>query len=152
MCIRDRIILAAVILTLFFGYGATNLHFQGNIEKEMPQDLPVFVLQDKIASKFRGEEYVIIAVCLNEETGAKDIPYDVRDPRVIKSVIELHKRLESEPSIEKVQSVAPFFSRGVPDDIEGVKRVLAAVPGAEHFFNRDYSITLVHVPLSLIHI
>jgi len=139
-----HIILAAVILTLFFGYGATNLHFQGNIEKEMPQDLPVFVLQDKIASKFRGEEYVIIAVCLNEETGAKDIPYDVRDPRVIKSVIELHKRLESEPSIEKVQSVAPFFSRGVPDDIEGVKRVLAAVPGAESFFNDDYSIMLVY--------
>ena len=43
-----QIILAAVILTLFFGYGATNLHFQGNIEKEMPKDLPVYVLQEKI--------------------------------------------------------------------------------------------------------
>ena len=139
-----QIILTAVILTLFFGYGATNLHFQGNIEKEMPQDLPVFVLQDKIASKFRGEEYVIIAVCLNEETGAKNIPYDVRDPRVIKSVIELHKRLESEPSIEKVQSVAPFFSQGVPEDIEGVKRVLASVPGSKSLFNDDYSIMLVY--------
>jgi len=139
-----QIILTAVILTLFWGYGATNLHFQGNIEKEMPQDLPVFVLQDKIASKFRGEEYVIIAVCLNEETGAKNIPYDVRDPRVIKSVIELHKRLESEPSIEKVQSVAPFFSQGVPEDIEGVKRVLASVPGSKSLFNDDYSIMLVY--------
>ncbi len=139
-----QIILAAVILTLFFGYGATNLHFQGNIEKEMPEDLPVYVLQDKIASKFRGEEFVIIAVCLNEETGAKDIPYDVRDPGVIKSVIELHERLESEPSIEKVQSVAPFFSHGVPDDIEGVKRVLDSVPGSKSFFNDDYSIMLVY--------
>ncbi|RLG32669.1 hypothetical protein DRN97_06835 [Methanosarcinales archaeon] len=139
-----QIILTAVILTLFWGYGATNLHFQGNIEKEMPQDLPVFVLQDKIASKFRGEEYVIIAVCLNEETGAKNIPYDVRDPRVIKSVIELHKRLESEPSIEKIQSVAPFFSQGVPEDIEGVKRVLASVPGSKSLFNDDYSIMLVY--------
>ncbi|MCW3133514.1 MAG: efflux RND transporter permease subunit [Methanophagales archaeon] len=139
-----QIILASLILTLFLGYGATNLHFQGNIEKEMPQDLPVFVLQDKIASKFRGEEYVIIAVCLNEETGAKNIPYDVRDPRVIASVIELHERLESEPSIEKVQSVAPFFSRGVPDDIEGVKRVLASVPGSKSLFNDDYSIMLVY--------
>ena len=139
-----QIILTAVILTLFWGYGATNLHFQGNIEKEMPQDLPVFVLQDKIASKFRGEEYVIIAVCLNEETGAKNIPYDVRDPRVIKSVIELDKRLESEPSIEKIQSVAPFFSQGVPEDIEGVKRVLASVPGSKSLFNDDYSIMLVY--------
>lgn len=139
-----KIIVASLILTLFLVYGATSLHFQGNIEKEMPQDLPVFVLQDKIASKFRGEEYVIIAVCLNEETGAKNIPYDVRDPRVIKSVIELHKRLESEPSIEKVQSIAPFFSQGVPEDIEGVKRVLAYVPGSKSLFNDDYSIMLVY--------
>jgi predicted RND superfamily exporter protein len=106
---------------VFLGYGVTDLHFQGNIEKEMPQDLPVFALQDKIASKFRGEEFIIIAVCLNEETGAKDIPYDIRDPKVIESVVELHERLEAESSIEKVQSVAPFFQESVPDDLEEMK-------------------------------
>ncbi len=144
-----QIILAAVILTLFFGYGATNLHFQGNIEKEMPEDLPVFVLQDKIASKFKGEEFLVVAICLNRDTGAKNVVSDIRDPRVIKSVIELHNRLEDESAVVgHVQSIAPFFKYGVPDDIEGVKRVLAAVPGAEYFFNRDYSITLVHVPIS----
>ncbi len=144
-----QIILAAVILTLFLGYGATNLHFQGNIEKEMPEDLPVFVLQDKIASKFKGEEFLVVAVCLNRDTGAKNVVSDIRDPRVIKSVIELHNRLEDESAVVgHVQSIAPFFVYGVPDDIEGVKRVLAAVPGAEYFFNRDYSITLVHVPIS----
>jgi predicted RND superfamily exporter protein len=46
-----KIIVASLILTVFLGYGVTDLHFQGNIEKEMPQDLPVFALQDKIASK-----------------------------------------------------------------------------------------------------
>ncbi len=139
-----QIIVASLILTLFLGYGATGLHFQGNIEKEMPQDLPVFVLQDKIASKFRGEEFVIIAVCLNEETGAKNIPHDIRDPRVIASVVELHERLEAESSIEKVQSVAPFFMQGVPEDLEGVKRVLSSVPGSKSLFNDDYSIMLVY--------
>ncbi len=139
-----QIIVASLILTLFLGYGATGLHFQGNIEKEMPQDLPVFVLQDKIASKFRGEEFVIIAVCLNEETGAKNIPHDIRDPRVIASVVELHERLEAESSIEKVQSVAPFFMQGVPEDLEGVKRVLSSVHGSKSLFNDDYSIMLVY--------
>jgi predicted RND superfamily exporter protein len=139
-----KIIVASLILTVFLGYGVTDLHFQGNIEKEMPQDLPVFALQDKIASKFRGEEFIIIAVCLNEETGAKDIPYDIRDPKVIESVVELHERLEAESSIEKVQSVAPFFQESVPDDLEEMKKKLASIPGAESFFNDDFSIMLVY--------
>jgi hypothetical protein len=140
-----EIIVAALIITAILGYGVTELHFQGNIAKEMPEDLPVYVLQKEIASKFRGEEFMIIAVCLDKETSAEDIPRDVRDPRVIASVIELHERLEAEPSIERVQSVAPVFQRGVPEDIEGVERVLASVPGSESFFNDDFSIMLVYV-------
>ncbi len=139
-----KMIAVALVITVVLGYGVTKLRFQGNIEKEMPSELPVFVLQDKIESKFRGEEFIIIAVCLNEKTGAKDIPYDVRDPRVIASVVELHRRLEAEHSIEKVQSIAPFFQQGIPDDIEGVKRILDSSPGAEHFFNRDFSIMLIY--------
>nr|QNO51234.1 hypothetical protein BAILMKME_00032 [Methanosarcinales archaeon ANME-1 ERB6] len=139
-----KIIVASLIITVFLGYGVTDLHFQGNIEKEMPEDLPVFALQDKIASKFRGEEFIIIAVCLNEETGAKDIPYDIRDPKVIESVVELHERLEAESSIEKVQSVAPFFQESVPDELEEMKKKLASIPGAESFFNDDFSIMLVY--------
>ncbi len=144
-----QIIVASLILTLFLGYGVTGLHFQGNIKKEMPEDLPVFVLQDKIASKFKGEEFLVVAVCLNRDTGARNVVRDIRDPRVIKSVVELQNRLENESSVVgDVQSVAMFFKHGVPSDIEGVKRVLKAVPGAEHFFNHDYSITLVQVPIS----
>jgi len=140
-----KIIVASLILTVVLGYGATELHFQGNIEKEMPQDLPVFVLQEKIASKFRGEEFMIIAVCIDKETSAKNIPRDIRDPEIIASVVDLHERLEAESSIERVQSIAPFFQQDVPDDIEGVKKKLASVPGAESFFNDDFSIMLVYV-------
>ena len=139
-----KIIVAALIITVFLCYGATDLHFQGNIAKEMPQDLPVFVLQEKIASKFRGEEFMIIAVCLDTETSAKNIPRDIRDPKIIASVVELHERLEAEPSIERVQSIAPFFQQDVPDDIEGVREKLASAPGAESFFNDDFSIMLVY--------
>lgn len=139
-----KIIVASLIITLLLGYGAMDLHFQGNLAKEMPQDLPVFVLEEKIASTFSGEEFMIIAVCLSAETGAKDIPRDIRDPRVIESVVELHERLEAESSIEKVQSVAPFFQDGVPDDLEGVKKTLASAPGAERFYNRDFSVMLVY--------
>ena len=144
-----KVIVATLVLTVFLGYGATGLRFQGDLEKEMPQDLPVFVLQDKIASEFRGEEYLVVAVCLDRETGAKDLPHDIRDPRVVASVVELHERLEAESSIEKVMSVAPLFQGegGVPPDLEGVKKRLASASGsgAESFFNDDFSIMLVYV-------
>ncbi len=140
-----KIIVASLILTVVLGYGATDLHFQGDISKEMPEDLPVFVLQEKIASKFKGEEFMVVAVCLDKETSAKNIPRDIRDPKIIASVVELHERLEDEPSIEEVQSVAPFFQQDVPNDIEGVKNKLTSVPGAESFLNDDFSIMLVYV-------
>jgi predicted RND superfamily exporter protein len=85
-----KIIVVSLIITVILGYGATGLRFQGNIEKEMPQDLPIFVLLDKIESKFKGEEFMIIAVSLDKETDAKDIPRDMRDPKIIASVVDLH--------------------------------------------------------------
>jgi len=139
-----KIIVVALIITVFFGYGMTKLSFQGDINKEMPKDLPVFALQDKIESKFGGEEVMIIAVCIDKETSAKNVPRDVRDPRVIASVVDLHERLEDEASIERVQSIAPLFQQDVPDDLEGVKRTLASAAGAESFFNHDFDIMLIY--------
>ena len=140
----QQIIVVALLITAFLGYGMTLLQFQGDLTKEMPQDLPVFELSKRLESTFRGEEFLVIAVTLDEETGTKDIPRDLRDPRVIESVVELHERLAAEPSIEGVRSIATVFQGGVPDEIEEVKQVIAATPGAEQFFNRDYSIMLVY--------
>jgi predicted RND superfamily exporter protein len=139
-----QIIVVAVLSTLLLGYGMTLLQFQGDLTKEMPQDLPVFELADKLASKFTGQEFLVIAVMFDDETSTRGIPRDMRDPRVIKSVLELHERLATEPSIEGVRSIAPVFPNGVPEDIEGVKQVIAATPGAEQFFNRDYSVMLIY--------
>nr|QNO56697.1 hypothetical protein JBENMAEK_00016 [Methanosarcinales archaeon ANME-1 ERB7] len=139
-----KIIVLSLLITVILGYGATGLHFQGDIAKEMPQDLPVFALQDMIESEFKGEEFMIIAVCLDRETGAKDIPRDVRDPKVIASVVELHERLEAESSIEKVQSLATHFQHGVPEDMAGVKKKLTSVNNTGRFFNDDFSIMLIY--------
>jgi len=139
-----KIIVLSLLITVILGYGATGLHFQGDIAKEMPQDLPVFALQDMIESEFKGEEFMIIAVCLDRKTDAKDIPRDVRDPKVIASVVELHERLEAESSIEKVQSVATHFKHGVPADMAGVKKKLTSVNNTGMFFNDDFSIMLLY--------
>ncbi|MBN1456208.1 MAG: MMPL family transporter [Methanomicrobia archaeon] len=140
-----KIIVAVLLITAFMGYGLTLLQFQGDLTKEMPQDLPVYELANKLSSKFTGQEFLVIAVTFDDDTSTKGIPRDIRDPRVIKSVLELHERLATEPGIASVRSIAPVFqAQGVPDDIEGVKEVIAATPGAEQFFNRDYSVMLIY--------
>lgn len=137
------IILVSLVLTLFMGYGATSVHFQGDFEEMMPQDLPVFVLEDKVANEFGSGESIIIAVKLDEETTAKNIVRDVRDPQVISSVVDLHNRLEGESSIQTVQSIAPLFQKGVPEDVEGVNKVIAGSP-AQELINDDYSVMLIY--------
>jgi len=139
-----KVIVVALITTVVLGYGMTTLRFHGDFSKEMPQDLPPIALEDRVSSTLGGGETLVVVVDLNEETGAKDIPRDIRDPKIIASIVELHKRLEAEPLIEGVQSVAPVFQDGVPDDLEGVKQVLASVPGSENYFNRDFRITVIY--------
>ena len=145
-----KIIIAALIITVFLGlgYGVTELLSQSSMGMKIPKDLPAFVLQERVASKFGGEETIFIAVCLDDETTAEDIPRDIRDPKVVESVVELHKRLENETSIKRVQSIAPPFKEVVPDDLERVGKVLSGnfiSSQLEGFINRDFSIMLIKV-------
>ena len=138
------IIIAVLIIVVFAisGYAAIVLLFHDNLEA------PASVLQERVASKFGGEETIFIAVCLDEETSAKNILRDIRAPAVIQSVIELHERLENETAIEKVQSVATAFKDGVPGDLAEVGEVLAASfppSEVEGFVNDDFSIMLIKV-------
>jgi predicted RND superfamily exporter protein len=138
------IIIAVLIIAVFAisGYAAIVLLSQDNI------GVPTSVLQERVASKFGGEETIFIAVCLDEETSAKNILRDIRAPAVIQSVSELHERVENETEIEKVQSVATAFKDGVPGDLAEVGEVLAASfppSEVEGFVNDDFSITLIKV-------
>nr|QNO54955.1 hypothetical protein MCEIKFBD_00016 [Methanosarcinales archaeon ANME-1 ERB7] len=138
------IIIAVLIIVVFAisGYAAIVLLSHGNI------GVPASVLQERVASKFGGEETIFIAVRLDEETSAKNILRDIRAPAVIQSVIELHERLENETEIERVQSVATAFKDGVPGDLAEVGEVLAAFSPpseVEGFVNDDFSITLIKV-------
>jgi predicted RND superfamily exporter protein len=138
------IIITVLIIVAFAisGYAAIVLLSHDNLET------PASVLQERVASKFGGEETIFIAVRLDGETSAKNIVRDIRAPAVIQSVIELHERLETEAEIERVQSVATAFTDGVPGDLAEVEKVLSAffTPSeVEGFVNDDFSITLIKV-------
>ena len=138
------IIIAVLIIAVFAisGYAAIVLLSHDNL------GVPVSVLQERVASKFGGEETIFIAVRLDEETSAKNIVRDIRAPAVIQSVVELHERLETEAEIERVQSVATAFTDGVPGDLAEVEKVLSAffTPSeVEGFVNDDFSIMLIKI-------
>ncbi len=139
-----KITIAVLIIAVFAisGYAAIVLLSHDNI------GVPASVLQERVASKFGGEETIFIAVCLDEETSAKNILRDIRAPAVIQSVVELHKRLENETEIEKVQSVAPAFKDGAPGDLAEVGAFLSAFfppSEVEGFVNDDFSIMLIKI-------
>ncbi len=133
----------AIILTLFLASGLMEVQFQGDITKEMPEDLPVFALSEKISDTFRGQETIFVVACLNKSADSVE---DLRDPRVLSAVAELQERLEREPSVDAVESVASFV--GIPRDYEEAKRIISANPLAKRFFNREYSVMLVSVKLT----
>lgn len=138
-----KVVIVSLLLTVFFAFGAlTQLEFEGDSNKEMPQDHPTFALNNKVNDKFPGD-VILTVVTTNEGTGSRDIIYDVRDPKVILSVVDLANQLDAESNVDSVVSVAPLFEEDIPPDLEGVKERLALVPSTEELFNDDYSITLV---------
>ena len=138
-----KVVIVSMLLTFFFAFGAlTQLEFEGDANKEMPQDHPTFALNNRVNDKFPGDA-ILTVVTTNEGTGARDIVYDVRDPKVILSVVDLANQLEAESNVDSVVSVAPLFEEDIPQNLEGVKERLALVPSTEELFNDDYSITLV---------
>ncbi len=95
-----------VLITIFLGIGLKDLTINSDIRKEMPTELPIFKLNDEIADKFGGEDTVVIAVKLDDSVDSKNAVRDIRDPRVIKSLMLLEDNLQAEASISAIASPA----------------------------------------------
>jgi len=140
------IFVLVLVITLFLGIGLTKFAIESDIEKEMPQDLPIFKINDEISDKFGGQDVVLVVVQLDKESDDKEAPIDIRDPRIIKFLMELENNLKQEDLIENVQSVGTIFNQfGEPQSLEQVRTILSQVPSSEMFFNKDYSITLLYI-------
>ncbi len=133
-----------IIFTIVLGIGLKDLTINSDFRKEMPKDLPIFALNDRISSKFGGEDTVVIAVQIDESVDLKSAVRDIRDPRVIQSLIFMDGMLRDESSITSVTSPATFFrgkSDVTPEEITQTLRN----PAANAFFSRNYKMTLMYV-------
>ncbi len=133
-----------IILTIVLGIGLKDLTINSDFRKEMPRELPIFMLNDRISDKFGGQDTVVIAVHIDDSVDSKSAVRDIRDPWVIQSLIFLDEELRSEASITSVTSPASFF-RGkntiTPQEITETLRN----PGADVFFSRNYKMALMYV-------
>ena len=140
-----------IFLTIAIGLGIQNIHLQTDISKELPQDLDVIKLQDRISDKFGGADTIMVLIKLNKNCELENAPKDIRDPRVIRMLVFLENEIKKEPSINYVQSSGSFFiyPENVPDNIELIKQILTEIPNSKMFFNKDYSSTLIIISADL---
>jgi len=133
-----------IIFTIVLGIGLKDLTINSDFRKEMPKDLPIFALNDRISAKFGGEDTVVIAVQIDDSVDLNSAVRDIRDPRVIQSLIFMDGMLREESSITSVTSAATFFrgkSDVTPEEITQTLRN----PAANAFFSRNYKMTLMYV-------
>jgi len=138
------IFILVLLITAFLSVGLTKIAVESDIEKGMPQDLPIFKIDKKISDKFGGQDIILVVVQLDYDSDVSNVPIDIRDPKIMKFLTELEKNLQDEDMIDSVQSVGSIFNQfGEPQSLEQVKSVLEMVPDSNMFFNKDYSITLL---------
>ncbi len=133
-----------LILTVVLGSFATNIEFSSDMMEQLPDDIDSMEAMDILYEDVGGSDRLLVLYELDLSEEGK--PRDIRNNEVVETVYFLHSRLEDEPVIEEVKSVAQVFGDGdIPDNKEGVKNILSEVEGIEGFFNRQYTATLIEI-------
>ena len=144
------VIIFMLLATGFLAVGLTKISIESDIDKGMPQDLPIFKITDKINDKFGNQDAVLVVVKLDENSVDKDSPVDIRDPRVINFLVKLEENLKKEDLVENIQSVGSIFNQiGKPNSLEESKLILSHIPNSGEFFNKDYSATIMIISADL---
>jgi hypothetical protein len=142
------ILIFAIIVTLFLGFGLSKISMQSDLDKMMPQDLEVYKISHSIEDNFGGQDASIIL--LRVEGTEKNGVYDIRDPRVLKFLVELQESLKNEDLVESVQSVGMGFTENtIPKTLESSRQIFNSIPAYSDFFNKDYSATIVMISSDL---
>ena len=139
------VLIITLIFTLLVGvFGVTKVAMESDLSKMYPQDLEIFKLADKVNDNFGSSDASFILIRI--EDGKKGGVYDIRDPKVIEFVTDIQKNLEEEEMVEDVKSLGMIFEQmAIPSTLEQSKLILSNVPGADNFFNDDYSSTIIMI-------
>ncbi len=146
-----KIALLSIILTIILAFDLFNIRLQTDFNKEMPQDLDVIKLQNTVSDKFGGTEAILVLIQLDKEQYYSNSPSDIRDPKIIQTLISLEELIREDSKVSGIQSAGTVFTNlgFVPQTKEGVSTILSQVPQTSALFNKDYSATMMLVSVDL---
>ncbi len=143
------IIAAALIFTIFMAYGATKIRMESDFNKEMPQQLPIYQITNKVRDTFSGLDTIFILLVIDDTLESKGAPNDIRDPEVMDYLISLEDSLAYESSIDGVISlgtvIAPVKDAYGVLTPEIVNSVIENNPELSQLVSSDYKKTIVIV-------
>ncbi len=133
-----------IIITVVLGIGLKDLYINSDIRKELPQDIPIFKLNDRVSDKFGGKDMAIIVAQIDNSIDMDSAVRDIRDPRVIQSFIFLDNELRDKESVTSIGSPASFFRGKDSISSELIEKTMR-MPGASAFFSRDYTTSVMYI-------
>ncbi|WP_456326782.1 hydrophobe/amphiphile efflux-3 (HAE3) family transporter [Palaeococcus sp. (in: euryarchaeotes)] len=143
--------LVAMFLLIVSIYGIQNLRFEGDLTKQLPQDLPAVRDYLTLQNEFQSGDsaLIIVKVASIEEGGV----YDIRDPRVIQAIYNLEERLKQHEYVTGTMSLADVYIQTLgrlPKNEEEAKFVLNMLPMdvKAGLISSDYRSTIIVATLS----
>ena len=136
-----------IFLTIAIGLGIQNIHLQTDISKELPQDLDVIKLQDRISDKFGGADTIMVLIKLNKNCELENAPKDIRDPRVIRMLVflenEIKKELGNLSCLEYYEKTADseFDKERLKERIDKLKAEIFSIGGIDSMVIQEYKET-----------
>ncbi|MGV8140870.1 MAG: efflux RND transporter permease subunit [Candidatus Woesearchaeota archaeon] len=139
------LIIIVLLITAFMLVGAFKLRMESDLSKMNPQGLEVFQLNDRITSKFGGQDTILILIGIDKNSNSKYVISDIRDARVINYIMQLEDSLNAESSVSSVTSIANIYSgmESVSDDT--IRYTLEQYPELNDFFSDNYAYTFLIV-------
>jgi len=141
------VILVCLLITVVAVNGVFKIETESNIEKWMPQDMPVVQTTKLIRSIFGGSDLEMIVVRQDKNSMDEYAVNDVRDPGVLRAIDRLELRLRDEAHIYSVYSIVDSIKQFNHGEIPGTKGevngILSMCPEAKEYMANDYSSTIV---------
>lgn len=138
-----------IVFTIVMGFGINDVTIYSDMRKLMPLDLPIYQINDHVADTFGEKDTVIIAVQIDESVDSDAAVRDIRDPRVIQSLIFLDTSLRGDASVTSITSPASFFRADKQYTPGEITVALHSAPQASAFFSPDYRTTFMAVTSDL---
>ncbi|MCG2717494.1 MAG: MMPL family transporter [Nanoarchaeota archaeon] len=140
-----RILIGVIILTVIIGIGIKDISLQTDLTKEMPQDLPVFQMNDKISDTFGGQDTIILLFQIDDRLDKRTGIDDIRHPYVMQALLLIEGLLDEESSVDGITSPAVYFKGKYFLTIDHTIAILDAESGSDMFFSKDYKSTLMYI-------